>query len=59
MSKNIVLLKCQKCRTISDSENFTYLGDQVWSCPNCQSKYAFIYEVIDQDEKEQDDLSKV
>lgn len=53
MKQNIVLMKCQKCRTISDSESFTYLGDGVFSCPNCQSKYTFIYEVIDPDKDAQ------
>ncbi len=52
MSRNIVIRKCQKCRTTTESENFAYLGDGVFSCPNCQSKYTFIYEVIDPDEEE-------
>jgi ribosomal protein L37AE/L43A len=51
MTRNIVIRKCQKCGKTTNSDRFSYLGDGVWSCPNCTSKYTFIYEVIDPDEK--------
>ena len=47
---NIVIRKCLKCGYFEeDRKAFTYLGDNVWSCHNCCSKYTEVKEVIDPD----------
>lgn len=45
-----VIRKCNRCgMTDREDINFTYLGDGVWSCHNCQCKYTHIEEVIEED----------
>ena len=50
-SLNNVIRECDKCGFRADQESchFSHLGDGVWACNECQSKYTHIYEVIDPD----------
>jgi Zn finger protein HypA/HybF involved in hydrogenase expression len=43
---NIVIRQCDKCHHTSNQDNFSYLGDRVFSCPICASKYTSISDVI-------------
>ena len=43
MSQNIVIRRCSHCgETDRHNKNFMYLGDGVWSCGNCGSKWTYI-----------------
>ena len=45
----IIIRKCKNCQYESTEDNFGYLGDRVWYCTNCYSKYTFIKEILEKD----------
>lgn len=50
MCGNIIIRECRVCGYFGDDrETFMYLGDGVWSCPNCISKHTRIKEILECD----------
>jgi ribosomal protein L37AE/L43A len=46
MNSNKVVRKCNQCGSTDEfCQNFTYLGDGVWTCHNCSCKYTHIASV--------------
>ena len=45
---NKVIRECNHCGFQYDQKNwrFTYLGDDIWRCSICGSKYTHIVEII-------------
>ena len=44
---NKVIRKCNKCGSTDEhGRSFTYLGDGVWSCWECCSKWTHIAEIV-------------
>jgi len=46
---NIVIRQCSNGHYGEQESNFSYLGDGVWSCHACCSKYTSVKEIIDPD----------
>ena len=44
---NKVIRQCERCSYKNEDSGFTYLGDSVWACPNCLSKYTHIVEILE------------
>lgn len=54
MSKNLptIYRKCKLCGYENQNdEGFMYLGDSVWSCVYCSSKYTYISKVEEDDDE--------
>ncbi len=49
---NKIIRKCSNCNHEGDQSdgNFGYLGDGIWQCPCCCSKYTEIKEVVESEE---------
>ena len=50
MLKTKIIRKCERCGFEEEQNRFAYLGDCVWSCPKCGSKYTCVHDVIEKQE---------
>jgi ribosomal protein L37AE/L43A len=45
MTMDIVIRECSICHYAGRSDSFAYIGNGIWSCPCCCSKYTEIKKI--------------